>query len=360
MAGSGKSALLAEIALHMIDARVTGVSQYTPILLEGKAWDQQASWSTWVINQTKYYYGVEANITHRWLNQGSVILIIDGLDEITDAGRQSFVPQLNRWLRSAVGGRAVVACRIDSFRQNFKDIVYDQIANLQPLPYAEIENYLHRIMDRRSVDARMRVDFTALLDHVIGQDSEHFAQWYTPLLIRLIADGVADASLSPHIGESTGRAKDPVALAVGLGDRLRQQGNDSAAIESYMAGINGPASQWRSIAGVRASLLLARSGEFDRARETLISALATEIERSYHEPLSEPKRELTSDERAVLDVLSLDKTLDAFQVSSLSSVPPSRCNEALRSLRDRHLIEIVNPEKKEPRFRRLSPDFVGH
>jgi hypothetical protein len=357
--GSGKSALLAEIALHMIDARTSGVSPYTPIVLEGKAWNEQASWSTWVINQTKYHYGIEGNITHRWLNQGSVILIIDGLDEISDAGRQSFVPQLNNWLRSAVGGRAVVASRIDSYRQHFKDIIHDQVANLEPLPYAEIESYLRRILDRNPVDASMRIDSRALLDHVIRQDPEHFSQWYTPLLIRLIADGVLDISFSSPVDESPERAKDPAALAVGLGDRLRHQGNDSAAIELYMVGTNSPASQWRSIAGVRASLLLARSGEFDRARETLISTLATEIEQSYHEPLSEVEKELTSDEQAVLDVLSLEKTLDAFQVSSLSSVPPNRCNEALRSLRAHNIIEIVDPEKKEPRFRRLSPDFVG-
>ncbi len=358
MAGSGKSALLAHIALQMIDARTAGTSRFTPLLLEGRGWSYEDNWSTWVTNQTKYYYGIESHVTHRWLNQGSIVLIIDGLDEISDRERQSFVPQLNGWLKSAVGGRVIVACRTDSYRQNFKDIIHDQVANLEPLPYREIEGYLRRILDRRSIDDRMRVDARSLLTHVIEHDPELSSRWSTPLLVRLLADGVIDMSFSPYIDAGLGETKDPAALAVGLGDRLHQQGNDRGAIESYIAGINSPASQWRSIAGVRASLLLARSGEFDRARETLISTLATEIEQSYHESLTAFEKDLTSDEKAVLKVLSTDITLDAFQVSSLSSIPPNRCNEALRSLRDRSLIEVVDPEKKEPRFRRLSLELA--
>lgn len=358
MAGSGKSALLAHLAGQMIDARTAGKSRFTPLLLEGRDWNHEVNWSTWVTNQTKYYYGVESHITHRWLNQGSAILIIDGLDEISDAERRSFVPQLNGWLKSAVGGRAIVACRTDSYRQSFKDIIHDQVANLEPLPYSAIEGYLRRILDQRSVDDSVLIDTRSLLTHVIERDPELSSQWSTPLLVRLIADGVIDMSFSPYIESDISETKDPAALAVELGDRLRQQGNDRGAIESYMAGVNSPASQWRSIAGVRASLLLARSGEFDRARETLISTLATEIKQSYHEPLAAFEGVLASDERAVLEVLSTNTTLDEFQVSSLSSIPPNRCNEALRSLRDRGLIEVVDPVNKEPRFRRLSLELA--
>lgn len=351
--GSGKSALLTQLALQMTDARVAGTFRYTPLMLHCRGWDLDSHLSNWVTNQTRYSYGITANITQRWLNRGAVILIIDGLDDIPDSARKSFVPQLNGWLNSAAGGRAVVSCRTDSYFEYFKGIVHEQVANLEPLPYREIQGYIVRILNQRAANDRARYDTESLLSHVISPDPR-LSSVSTPLLVRLLADGVIDMSFESFITPGTTGITDPAAMAVELGDKLRQQGNERGAIESYMAAVNSPASQWRSIAGIRASLLMARSGEFERARKTLHSALATEIEHSFHESPVSLSEDLSGDERAVLRALSPEKTLDAFQVSSLSSVPPGRCNNALRSLRDRSLVEITDADKGEPRFRRSS------
>jgi hypothetical protein len=213
--------------------------------------------------------------------------------------------------------------------------------------------YMARILNQRSADDAVLNEAQSLLSDVVSSDPELSSAWSTPLLVRLLADGVIGMSFESYVASGTTKS-DPAAMAVELGDKLRQQGNELGAIESYMAGVNSPTSQWRSIAGVRASLLLARSGNYEQARKTLHSALATEIERSFHEPVKSLSKDLSADERAVLGVLSPEKTLDAFQVSSLSSVPPSRCNNALRSLRDRSLVEITDSDKGEPRFRRSS------
>lgn len=351
--GSGKSTLVAQLAVQMMDARESGKFSYVPLMLQCKDWDSDVHLSNWIINQTRYTYGITNSITRRWLNRGLAILLIDGLDEIPDGARSSFIPQLNTWLRSAVAGRAVVSCRTDSYIGYFKDIVHEQVANLEPLSNAEIADYLLRVLDPKVNNDRDRGDIRSLLTHVISPCAEISTIWSTPLLVRLLADSVIDLPIRSYLADAA-IPKDPAALALDLGDKLREQGNETGALESYMAAIKGPASQWRSIAGVRASLLLARSGEYERAQKALQSALVTEIERSYSEPLESLSQSLSDDERAVLKVLSPDKTLDAFQVSSLSSIPPSRCNEALRSLRDRSLVEVADKETGEPRFRRSS------
>jgi NACHT domain len=352
--GAGKSTLLTQLSLQMIDGRLTDKFHYVPLMLQCRDWDSDIHLSSWVINQTRLTYGINTNITRRWLNRGSAILILDGLDEIPATARRSFVPQLNGWLRSAVGGRAIVSCRSDSYFESFRDIIHEQVATLEPLPYAEILQYLSKILDQKVIDDRVRHDVQSLLSHAISPGAELSSMWSTPLLVRLLADGVIDLSLGSHMLSQTTEASDPAAIALELGDRLREQGNETGAIESYMAAVNSPGSQWRSIAGVRASLLLARSGDYDRAQKALNSTLAKEIERSLREPPASLSNSLSEDERAVLKVVSPDKTLDVFQVSSLSSVPLSRCNDALRSLRDRGLVEVADKEKGEPRFRRSS------
>jgi predicted NACHT family NTPase len=344
--GSGKTALLAQLTARMVDARISGESQYTPLLLQCKTWTPESRLSKWVTRETVDTYGIANEITRRWLNRGSAILVLDGLDEISDDARQSFIPEVNRWLKSAVGGRAIMSCRTELYVDYFSQIKHEQVANLEPLRRAQVWQYVSQALDRSMFSESMRYDTKSLIDHVLSSDIEQPSMFSTPLLIRLLTDGA-----TTRIRE----ANDPAGVALELGDRLRDRGDDVGAIESYLAAAGTASSQWRSLAAVRASLLLARAGDYDRARAALQSMLANEISQSIGKPTESLSEDLSDDERAVLEALSVDKTLDAFQVSSRSSVSPSRCNAALRLLRDRSLIEVIDNEEKEPRFRRPHP-----
>lgn len=345
--GSGKSVLLAQLASRMLDARIAGESKYVPLLLGCSDWLIGNRMSSWVVKQATSNYGITNDVVRRWLNKGSAVLILDGLDEISADARDSFVPEVNRWLRSAVGGRVIVACRTDSYVRYFSEIAHDQVANLEPLSRSQVSQYISSIFDRAPLEGRVRYDANPLLDHVISADIELSSRLLTPLLMRLLQDAAA----APGISNSK---DDPAAIALQVGDKLHEQGNEVGAIESYLAAAENINSQWRSLAAVRASLLLAESGNYSRAREALQATLAREIGSSIRDPLASLSDNLSADERAILDVLLAGRALDAFQVSSQSSIPPSRCNSALRMLRDRNLIEVAGKDDGEPRFRRSS------
>jgi energy-coupling factor transporter ATP-binding protein EcfA2 len=353
--GSGKSTLLRHLAAEMINSREAHLFGYTPLFLQSRGWESESNLTQWVTGRVRITYGIPSKVTRSWIKRGEALLILDGIDELPEANWSSFASQVNSWLRSPVGGRAILSCRTDAYVGFFKSISHEQVADLQPLSDAAIQRYFFDILTPKVHDSALRDAIGSLLRNVVLPRKPEQSSWATPLLMRIVADGLLDVDRPQEDAEFS---EDPGALAVVLGDRLNRQGDASAAITSYLAAVNNRSSALRSLGGVRASILLARTGDYEGARRALQLSLASEIERSINAPLTSPEDELTADDQAVLKALSSTISLDAFQLSSSSSVPPSRCNEALRRLRERGLAEVVDTERGEPRFCRSAVELV--
>jgi NACHT domain len=352
--GSGKSMLLRHLALRMAAARERNEFRYTPLLLQCREWTNDSKLAGWVSDRTRYVYGIPTPLTKSWMRRGEAILLLDGADEMIDDESRSFIVEVNGWLNSAVGGRVILSCRNDSYVSHFRMIRHDQVANLEPLPNSTIREYLSRLLAQRIADPTQRAAVQSLIFNV-ALESQNRPSWSTPLLIKMLGDALSDGT--KELGD-VDAADDPAALAVRIGDTLNEMGDHVAAIESYMAAMGTQSSHWRSLAGLRASLLLAQSGDHEGARSALERSLAAEIEKPLHETLMPIEDHLSDDECSVLRVLSSTKSLDAFQISSRASVPPSRCNAALRQLRDRGLAEVIDNEGAEPRFQRSAVELI--
>jgi hypothetical protein len=353
--GSGKSTLLRYLAAEMIQASESRRTNYIPLLLQCQAWDPRTGFKTWLSDRVLTVYGISPRITASWLNRGKAVLLLDGVDELPEDNWNSFVVQINSFLRSPVAGRAVLSCRYDSYVRYLSSITHEQVASLQPLSDIEIRRFLSDILAPRVHDKEKLDEYRSLIHNVVLPGRSVRSEWSTPLMLRILASGVLNDDALPIDSESS---DDPGAVAVRLGDTLSKQGDSKAAITSYLAAATNQASAWRSLGGARASLLLAHSGDFEGARNALQLSLASELERSMNEPVISPNDELTDDDRTVLGALSSTISLDAFQVSSAASVPPNRANEALRRLRDRGLVEVIDAEKGEPRFCKSSVELV--
>lgn len=353
--GSGKTMLLRHVALQMATAREHSRLRFTPLLLGCQDWSNGSDLVNWVGHQTRRVYGIPAEITRSWITRGTALLILDGADEISHEGWPSFVLEVNNWLNSPVGGRVILSCRNDAYVSYFQKIRHEQVANLEPLSQDAIRQHFTKVISENISDPSKRAEAQSLLRDFAFAVAEGIPGWSTPLLVRILTDAVLRAAVDHQGGDTR---DDPGALAVELGDSLSRKGDQAAAIESYMAAIKSRSPQWRPLATLRASLLLARSGDHEGARETLERSLAAEIERPLHSELLPIEDDLSIDERAVLSVLSPAKSLDAFQVSSLASVPPSRCNSALRQLRERGLVEVADNDDIDPRFQRSAVELI--
>ncbi|MFC5828749.1 NACHT domain-containing protein [Nonomuraea insulae] len=355
LAGSGKTTLLRRIATQIAIARENGESRYAPLLLSCGAWTEGSELANWAAKQTRHKFGIPSEITWAWISRGSVVLLLDGADEILDKkSRESFIFEVNRWLNSPIGGRVILSCRTDAYVNYFQRVQHEQVADLEPLSQEVLKEYFKRLLSERISDPLRRANTQSLLRKIAATVPNEDPGWSTPLVVRILTDAVMKAAGPAEVETQA----DPGALAVGLGDSLSKKGDVPGAIESYMAAIRNRSSQWRSLATLRAYMLLAQSGDYQRANSTLAQSIASEIERPLRSELMPVADHLSADEHAVLAALSPSISYDPFQVSSMASIPPSRCNSALRQLRERGLVDVVDTDSTNPRFQRSAVELI--
>lgn len=346
--GSGKSALLQQLALRILNKREHGNSGYVPLLLQCRSWNGDVSLPSWVKRETRSYFDTPTALTNEWLVSGNALLLLDGLDEIQEPLRRSFVTQLNRWFESATGGRAIVTCRTSTYLQHARVIKHCQVASLQPLSSEQVLRYLSEYLERAALWPGSG-EIKPLIDLLTGLPSEDLRN---PLALHLFRRSLKRAS-SENLEVDTS----PEAKEVRAGDYLAKIGKHEAAVSTYLSVIRHTASDWAPAAGVRASLLLARAGDEVGAREILHGAIAAQLEKSLEPSVVPLEDQLSPDEKEVLNALTPERSYNSIQIGSMAGLPPSRCNQALRRLRERGLIRVVKDSKSnEPRFRRPSLD----
>lgn len=350
--GSGKTWLARQLVLKIALAHDSGESRWIPLLLQGKDWTGNLSFQMWTIFHAQSIYGLSPNLTSSWMSEGKAIVVVDALDEISPELWPSFRDQMNGWLSSAVGGRAIATCRHQEYVQYVHTLKHEQVATLQPLSRMAVADYFSRLIDRIDSPTK-RDEVAAVIRDLTVLDLENNHPWSTPLLLHMLTTVVIQGGDDSDIEKSS----DPAAVAVKIGDNLTERGDEEGALESYLAAIRSRSSHWSSLAGLRACSLLARSGDVSQNAFSLL--VTVELEESLRDDELKPIRDqLSDDERQVMAVLSPGVSLDAYQVSSMASVPPSRCNNALRRLRDRGLVEVIEFDDRDPRFRRSEVELV--
>jgi DNA-binding MarR family transcriptional regulator len=197
------------------------------------------------------------------------------------------------------------------------------------------------------------------LDELINslRATKHLGEeWRTPKLLRILSETVTLGKRPPY-DQVVENPQDPAAFAVKVGDGLLASGKVDAAIEKYREAAKVHNSSWRDVAHVRIGVLLAQAGDLKAARNAIHNSLTSELQVSMSPPHELLNDELTADEESVLDVLNTNVTLDEAQVGSKALLSPQRCSAALRSLRDRGLVEVVEGPRDSRRFRRTFVDL---
>ena len=350
--GSGKTAFLYHLSLQILRSREAGTN-LVPLLLSCSTWSSDLSFETWISNEARSRFNVSRATIRSWTNTGSLFLLLDGLDELRLDARMPFVTGLNSWLNCPVGTRVVAACRTESYVSFARHIEHDQLAVLQPLSVSKMEKQLAILSELAQVGP-----IKAGLDELINslRATKHLGEEWTPKLLRILSETVTLGKRPPY-DQVVENPQDPAAFAVKVGDGLLASGKVDAAIEKYREAAKVHNSSWRDVAHVRIGVLLAQAGDLKAARNAIHNSLTSELQVSMSPPHELLNDELTADEESVLDVLNTNVTLDEAQVGSKALLSPQRCSAALRSLRDRGLVEVVEGPRDSRRFRRTFVDL---
>jgi len=109
--GAGKTTALLGLARELLERARADRSAPVPVVLNlASAAADTGSLATWLVDELVTKYGLPRRRARRWLEDGALVLLLDGLDEVAAPLRRAVVERLNA-CRSEQPTGMVVACR---------------------------------------------------------------------------------------------------------------------------------------------------------------------------------------------------------------------------------------------------------
>lgn len=145
-AGAGKSYLLREIALHLVQRRQEDPHQPVPIILDLSGWNSpEREFEEWIvaqINNTYIIRGRSQEIISTWLDDARLVLLLDGLDAVAEELREVCVERINQLRNTKTPPGLVVTSRPSAYTTLSTPLQVRTAVHLQPLDRRVIVDYL--------------------------------------------------------------------------------------------------------------------------------------------------------------------------------------------------------------------------
>ncbi|MBP0020709.1 MAG: protein kinase [Cyanobacteria bacterium SBLK] len=141
--GSGKTTTLLELARDLILRASRDPSLPIPIVFNLSSWsDRKRSIAQWAIEELNTKYQVAKGIGKKWLEQQQLLLLLDGLDEVSIEKRQSCIDSLNQFCTEFGQTETIVCSRIKDYENLSSKLCFQAAIYLQPLTQNQIQDYL--------------------------------------------------------------------------------------------------------------------------------------------------------------------------------------------------------------------------
>ena len=184
--GSGKTSAAVLHVVRLLALRREGIPVPIPVLLNLSSWDpNRQSLDDWLTRQLATELqrcGVGTAVFHTLLEQGEVVPILDGLDEIPEALRPVAVARLTQAVRDS--RPIVVTCRAEEYSRIIaatgKPLARARVVEIEPMTSAQAAAYLSA--QRWEGDRSWQPVGEYLLAHPRGPLAESLA---TPLMVYL-------------------------------------------------------------------------------------------------------------------------------------------------------------------------------
>lgn len=351
--GSGKSTLLLRLAVHIANGNMVKRMSGVPLVLGLREWTGSGSWRTWLSEQASTSYGLPTEIIDRWIDQGNTILLLDGLDEVTDhVARDQLTQAIKYWTQSYRSARIVVSCRMSAehLEGTIRSLHADQLAIIRPLPDFEARQYIHPAAS----DPMMAMGVNQLgpvrkLARLFEELMPQYERLRSPGVLALVTNAADEALATTGERRPSRHIDDPADPALRRGREFLVQGDYPAAKDAFLEAGHMSNSRHRALSMVLYAACEAVLGDTKSAQIALEESIAARLDESVSpEPRSDP---LTADERCVLGVLSSKITYGLSQVGSKAELTPSRTAAALLALTDRGAIETHGDSEEHLRYR---------
>ena len=141
--GSGKTITLLELARDLIERAERDAHQPIPVVFNLSSWTQKKQTiAEWLVQELHTKYHVSKEIGRNWITEQKLLLLLDGLDEVSTDCREDCVRALNEFSQEHGQTEMVVCSRVQDYEALTNSLKLQNAIYLQPLTPEQGEDYL--------------------------------------------------------------------------------------------------------------------------------------------------------------------------------------------------------------------------
>ena len=157
--GAGKTTTLLQLARDLLQEAQGNTSCTIPVVFNLSSWNNpKQSLADWLIAELKTQYQVSSEIARRWIVGGELLLLLDGLDEVSVKLQDACVSAINRFYQEHGTTELVVCSRIKDYQSLQNRLQLQDAICLQPLTLQQIDEYLHQASELTGLKAALQQD----------------------------------------------------------------------------------------------------------------------------------------------------------------------------------------------------------
>lgn len=175
--GSGKTTTLLHLTEILLDRAGDNEILPIPVVFNLSSWtEQKIDFEDWIVEELNIRYGVPNKIAQNWVKKDSILLLLDGLDEVGQERREKCVESINTFRGKHGFANIVICSRVADYDILETKLKLQAAILIQPLTFGQIDSYLENLGSPLS-----------LLRQIIKEDVElqNLAQY--PLLLNIMA-----------------------------------------------------------------------------------------------------------------------------------------------------------------------------
>lgn len=140
--GAGKTTTVLELARDLIVRARGSAVEPAPVVLALSTWQaQHKDLMDWLVAELGLRYQVPKRVARAWLEEGRLVLILDGLDEVAAERRAACVDAINAFEQEHHPRGLAVTCRVAEYNALTTKLRLRSAICLQPLTPAQIDRY---------------------------------------------------------------------------------------------------------------------------------------------------------------------------------------------------------------------------
>ncbi|MEP0751089.1 protein kinase [Trichocoleus sp. Lan] len=141
--GAGKTTTLLELARDLIDFAEKDVNQPISVVFNLSAWtNAKEKIADWLIRELNTKYQVSKEIGKNWIKEQQLLLLLDGLDEVSAERREHCVEAINQFSQEYGQTEIVVCSRLKDYELLSNRLRFQGAVFIQPLTLEQIYQYL--------------------------------------------------------------------------------------------------------------------------------------------------------------------------------------------------------------------------